>query len=273
MTASVGRFFFRATCAVLALTALAPLSAAAQSSDAAQNAAIEYPMVGPGVRTRPSYDGSKGRHTEIVPVVRYYGHPLYIRSTRGILEGGARLELAPSLILGAQAAYETGRHPGESDFLRSHNVPGVNPGTSLGMHLETDQKIGPVPVNVIARVRKNMDSERGLQADLRATAGVFAKGPVAAGVFAQATWANGKSTNSIYGVTPAQAPSFGLPAFQAGSGLMFTSIGLIYSIELAQHWVIVGNFEARQLHGDASNSPLAERRESYYAVVGVAYKF
>ncbi len=230
-------------------------------------------MVGAGVRTRPAYDGSDSRITEPVPVLRYYGHPLFVRSTRGVLEAGARVNLTPELILGAQAAYEQGRNSEDSDFLRSRNVPGVNPGASLGVHLELDHKFGPVPVNIIARVRKHTDSDRGTQADLRITAGIFAKGPVAAGVFIQPTWASAKSTSSFYGITPQQAAVTGLPAYDPDGGLLATSIGLIYSVALAQHWVIVGNFEARRVHGDAARSPITERNSAYSAAVGLAYRW
>jgi len=230
-------------------------------------------MVGAGVRSRPAYDGSDSRVVEAVPVLRYYGSPWFVRSTRGVLEAGARMNLGPGLILGAQVAHEQGRNSDDSDFLKSRNVAGVNPGASLGAHLELNQKFGPVPVNVIARVRQHADSDRGLQADLRITAGIFAKGPVAAGVFIQPTWANSKSTSSFYGITPREAAATGLPAYEPGGGMLTTNVGLIYSIDLVEHWVIVGNLEARRVHGDAARSPITERNSAYYAVVGLAYRW
>jgi outer membrane scaffolding protein for murein synthesis (MipA/OmpV family) len=183
------------------------------------------------------------------------------------------VNLTPELILGAQVAYEQGRDPDDSDFLKSRNLAEVDPGASLGAHLEWNHRFGPVPVNVIARVRKHTDSDRGTQADLRITAGIFARGPVAAGVFIQPTWASAKSTSSFYGITPQQAAVSGLPAYDPGSGLLATSVGLIYSVALAEHWVIVGNFEARRLHGDAARSPITERRSAYSAAAGLAYRW
>jgi outer membrane scaffolding protein for murein synthesis (MipA/OmpV family) len=233
----------------------------------------EYPMIGPGVRARPAYDGSSTQRVEAVPVVRYYGTPLFTRSTRGVLEGGARVDIAPGLALGAQVAYEQGRDPNESAFLRSHNVAGINPGASVGVHLELDRKLGIVPVDVLGRVRKHVDADRGVQADLRVTAGVYGSGRIAAGVFTQATWASEKSANTFYGITPQQAAVTGLRAFDAGSGLLYTSIGLIWSVDLSRDWVVVGNVEGRHLQGDAANSPLTERRWNYYAAAGIAYRF
>ena len=256
-----------ATFPALALVLLIPPAALAQNSPE------EYSMVGAGVRTRPAYDGSNSQRAEAVPVLRYYGHPWFVRSTRGVLEAGARLNVAPGFVFGAQAAYEQGRNPSESDFLKSHNVAGLNPGASVGVHFDWDHKIGPVPLNLVGRVRNHTDSDRGVQADLRLTAGIFAKGRVAAGVFTQATWASAKSTGSFYGITPQQSAVTGLPVFNAGSGWLFTSVGLIWSVDLSRDWVAVGNLESRHLRGDAAHSPLTERASNYYATAGIAYRF
>ena len=154
-------------------------------------------LLGPGLRVRPAYDGSASQRIELVPVVRYFGQPWFVRSTQGVLEGGARMELAPGLYAGAQLAYEPGRKPSESDFLKNHSISGINPGASVGLQLEWDHKFGPVPITLLARARQQTDSDRGAQADLRLSVGVFHSGRFAAGVFTQATWANAKSTGSL----------------------------------------------------------------------------
>src|SRR5213083_807172 len=207
-----------ARCMVLALLPIVPLAARAQS------APPDYAYVGAGVRTRPAYDGSAAQRTDLIPTVRYYGKPWFARTTQGILEGGARTELARGLNVGAQLAYEGGRLASESDFLRSNNVPDINPGASVGLHVEWDQKLGPVPVTLLARGRHFIDSDRGAQADLRLTAIVFGGGAVA--VFIQGTWANSKSSQSFYGITPAQSTN--LPAYAAGSGPLYTTGGLLW---------------------------------------------
>lgn len=230
-------------------------------------------IIGPGVRTRPAYDGSDTQRAEVVPIIRYLGQPWFARSTQGVLEGGARMALAPSLHLGAQLAYEPGRRTRESDFLENRSVFDIDRGASIGAQLEWDQKIGPAPITLLARVRQHTDSDRGAQADLRLSVGVFRGGPLGVGVFTQATWANAKSTGSFYGITPQQSAATGLPAYAAGSGLLFSSVGLLWSVDLAQNWIAVGNFEARHLQGDARRSPLVERSTNYQAAAGVAYRF
>ena len=254
-----------ARCIALALLPIVPLAALAQ------NVLPDYAWIGAGVRTRPAYDGSAAQRTDLIPTVRYYGKPWFARTTQGILEGGARTELARGLNVGAQLAYEGGRLARESDFLRSKNVPDINPGASVGLHVEWDQKLGPVPVTLLARGRHFVDSDRGAQADLRFTAIVFGGGAITAAVFVQGTWANSKSNQSFYGITPAQSTN--LPSYTAGSGPLFATGGLLWGVDLGREWIVVGNLEARRLHGDAARSPLAERRSNHYASASLAYRF
>src|SRR3954468_17533514 len=104
----------------------------------------EESLIGPGLRSRPAYDGSASRELELVPVIRHYGERWFARSTQGVLEGGARFELAPGLHLGAQLAYEAGRKTSESDFLKARAFPDIDAGASIGAHLEWDHKFGPM---------------------------------------------------------------------------------------------------------------------------------
>lgn len=239
----------------------------------AQDPASEPTLVGAGARSRPAYDGSASQHTEAVPVLRYWSPLLFLRSTRGPLEGGVHYEFLPGLNAGVQLAYEHGRPVSESPFLSAHNLPNIGNGGSYGAHLEWNTRLGPAPINVIVRTRQHLKSELGLQTDLRLTAGVFQKWGFSAGVVGEATWANGKSNRAIYGITPEQAVISGMPAFAPGGGLLTSSLGLIWSYDLAAHWQLVGNLEGRRLQGDATRSPLAERRTNVYATVGAVYRF
>ena len=171
--------------AAAALVLIAPGVAVAELSNDS--------LIGPGLRSRPAYDGSASQRTELVPVVRYFGERWFVRSTQGVLEGGLRVELAPGLHAGAQLAYEPGRLASESAFLANHAVEDIKRGASVGLHLEWDHSFGPVPITLLARARKLTDSDLGAQADLRLSVGVLHSGPVSLGVFTQGTWANAKS--------------------------------------------------------------------------------
>lgn len=236
-----------------ALASLFPLIACAQ-------AVPENPiLLGAGIRSRPAYDGADTQRVDIVPVLRYYGRPWFARTTQGMLEAGARSELAKDFWAGAQVVYEAGRKQSESAFLASRNVPDLDVGVSAGLHLEWDRKLGPMPVNFLVRARQHLDRDRGGQADLRITAGVFSRGGFVAGVFGQATWGSESAVRSLYG-----APN---------SGLLFTSVGLLTSYDLSRHWVLVGGVELRQLRDEAASSTLTERDSNYYANLGAAYRF
>ena len=230
-------------------------------------------MIGPGLRSRPAYDGSESQRTELVPVVRYLGQRWFVRSTQGLLEGGPRVELAPGLHVGAQLAYEPGRRASESAFLESHAVADVKRGVSVGVHLEWDHRFGPVPVTLLMRARKHTDASLGAQADARLSVGIFQSGPVGAGVFTQATWANAKAANALYGISPQQSAAGGLPAFSAAGGNLFVAAGLLGSVDLAPHWVVVASLEARRLRGAAARSPLAERVSNHLLSAGLAYRY
>lgn len=230
-------------------------------------------LIGPGLRYRPAYDGSQSQSLELVPVIRYFGQPWFVRSTQGVLEMGVRTEFVPGLHAGAQLAYEPGRKVNESVFLQNHQIADTSGGASIGLHVEWDHAFGPVPVTLLARVRQNVDSARGAQADLRLSVGVFHGGPVSAGVFTQATWADAKSTGALYGIGPQQSGITGLPTFQPGSGLLFTSFGLLWSVDLNPKWVVVGSLESRRLSGDAAHSPLVERSSNSYISAGIAYRY
>src|SRR5438309_912613 len=181
-----------ARCLALALLLIAPLAALAQ------NVVPDYAWIGAGVRTRPAYDGSNAQRTDLIPTVRVYGEPWFARTTQGILEGGAKMQLARGLNVGAQLAYEGGRLASESDFLGGNNVPDIKPGASVGLHVEWDQKLGPMPLTLLARARRFADSDRGPQADLRLPAGAYGRGAITAGALIQGPPANSKPSQSCY---------------------------------------------------------------------------
>ena len=206
-------------------------------------------LLGAGLRSRPAYDGSAEQQADLVPVIRYYGSRWFARTTQGILEAGARNQLDKNFWAGVQLAYE----PEGADLTE------VDAGLSAGLHVEWDRFIGRVPVNFLIRARQHLDADLGGQADLRVTAGVFARGGFLAGAFGQATWGTENAVASRYG--------------PRNSGLLYASIGLLGSFDLGPRWRLVGSLERRQLRDEVADSPLAERTANYYATAGLVYRF
>ena len=231
------------------------------STALAQFVPDDYTLVGVAVRTRPAYDGSDSQSTDLIPVLRYYGKPWFARTTQGMLEGGARWGLGSGLDAGVQLAYEEGRKTSESSLLRSLNLADIDPGASIGAHLEWDSAIGRAPISLLGRVRQNVDTDRGAQADLRFNLGLYGSGGVIVAAYAQATWASSNYIESFYAVN------------NADSGLLHSSLGLLGSYDFSRHWSAVAGAQARRLHGDAAGSVIVESKTSYYANTGIAYRF
>jgi outer membrane protein len=248
---------------------LAPLGAQAQMI-----LEDDYTLLGAAVRTRPAYDGSLSQITDLVPVVRYYGQPLFARTTQGILEGGLHWQLGSGVSGGFQLSYDEGRESSESAFLVENNfTDNVDPGASLGAHLEWDGKLGPAPVGVLLRYRQSLESGRGAQVDMRFNVGVYGSAGATLVVFTETTWGSADSNNTYYGVTPAQSAASGFAVYQPGSGLKHVSLGLIGGYDLARHWTLVASVQQRWLQGDVAKSPLADCRQNTYANAGIAYRF
>jgi outer membrane scaffolding protein for murein synthesis (MipA/OmpV family) len=226
----------RRLCLLLALPGLA----AAQDDPGA--------FLGAGVRSLPEYDGSSQQEVDVIPIVRWYGETFFARTSQGILEGGARKELLPGLVAGAQIAYEAGNERTDLDW-----------GASYGLHLEWDTKVGRAPVTLLARTRYHFDTDQGAQTDLRATVGVYGSHGFLAGVFGQATWATSEWVRSYYGA--------------GDGGLLHTNLGIEGGYTISRQWLAVASLSSRWLHGDAATSPITERKRNTYASAGLAYRF
>jgi outer membrane protein len=234
----------------------------------------DYILLGAAVRTRPAYDGSDSQRTDLIPVIRYYGQPLFARTTQGILEGGLHWDVGSGVSGGLQVSYDEERKSSESEFLRDRNfTDNVDAGASLGAHVEWDGKLGAAPVGVLLRYRQSTDSDRGALADLRLNLGVYGSGGATAVLFADATWGSSDANGTYYGVTPAQSAGSGFAVYQPGSGLRYVSFGIIGGYDLSRHWTLVGSVHGRWLQGDVAKSPLVEDRQSTYANAGIAYRF
>jgi outer membrane scaffolding protein for murein synthesis (MipA/OmpV family) len=216
-------------------------------------------LLGAGVRSRPAYDGSSARHTDLIPFVRYFGPRWFARTTQGVLEGGVRENLGGQFSAGAQIAFEPGRRSSESPLLQARNEPDLDPGVSAGLHLEWDRRFGRVPVDFLIRARQHLDFDRGGQADLRINAGVFSGYGLRAVLFTQATWGSRNAVRSLY-ATPSAA-------------LMYTSLGAAAAYDLHPRWVLLASAESRRLRDEAEQSPLTEDDSVAYFAAWLAYRF
>jgi outer membrane scaffolding protein for murein synthesis (MipA/OmpV family) len=252
----------------------------------AQSSIEDKPYFGLGIRSSPEYDGAPLQQPNVIPVVRYYGRTLFVRTTQGVFEGGARAGLGPGLALGLQVAYEAGYRVSESEILRpsgpelpslvlAGSVLAVRPmyevdaGASIGPHIEFDKTISRVPIKVLGRLRRRVVGDSGSQVDLRFSSGIYGNQRIRMGLFVQETWANTRSMQMYYGI-PVAAPGSDLPAFEAHGGRLFTAVGLMGSIDFTPKYLVLWSAEHRQLAGDAARSPLTRQTSNQYFSIGIA---
>jgi outer membrane protein len=152
-------------------------------------------------------------------------------------------------------------------------VRDIDRGASVGGPVEWDHVFGRVPVTLVTRLRQHADLKRGLQADVQLSAGILRSGRVGVGVYMESIWANAKSIDGFYGVSPVQTPTTGLPAFAGTAGWLTAVSGVGARLDLSRNWVAVAEAETHQLLGAVTRSPLVERTGNYYLTLGIAVRF
>ena len=138
----------------------------------------------------------------------------------------------------------------------------VDPGASIGAHPEWDTKVGPAPFNVLGRVRYHLESDLGMQYDLRGAVGVYGSRALKSRVFAPATWATDEWVRSYY------TTGDGGLLLQNHCGRRRRSVRPQPATGVA-----LASASVRRLHGDAASSPITEDKTNYYVSVGLAYRF
>jgi outer membrane protein len=259
------------------MTRLLPLCAgavvAALSLPSLSQPSDDEKYIGIGVRIRPAYDGADSSRVEAIPYLRLYGEHIFARTTQGLLEGGWRTRPFGGWVFGAQLAYEEGRIADDSAFLKDHGFEDLDPSASLGVHAEGDWKIGRMPLNALLRLRHDLNSNNGTQADVRGTAGILEYGRFRAGLFGQLTWGDEKSTQRYFGITQQQSAASGLPVYNAGSGLRYAQAGLLGDVNLCPHLIGLWSINLQQMLDDTRDSPIVRDKTTWSANAGVAYRF
>jgi outer membrane scaffolding protein for murein synthesis (MipA/OmpV family) len=253
-----------AALALLVVAAYAP-SSPAQEDDFATGAPLARPLpsdwsfeFGGGALLLPSYVGAAS--TKVLPlpwVDLHYKDRVFLSPISGL---GVNLIAVPGVRLGVTLLPDLGRSASSSDRLRGWGDIGA------GVDLKVFGQLRVVgPIAVLAGVRRQLGAGNGTVVD----AGLTGTLPLLRRLFVSATgtvtWANARYTRSYFGVDADQsaaALSHGsvVPTFAAGAGLRDTSLALLASFRIDQHWSVNSIARAEVLLGDASRSPLTERR-------------
>jgi MipA family protein len=87
------------------------------------------------------------------------------------------------------------------------------------------------------------------------------------------TWADTEYTKTYFGVSPAQASRSGFKAYSAKGGLKSGGAELSVNYALTKNWMVVVSASARQLLGDAADSPVVEKKTQKSFAAGFLYSF
>ncbi len=232
-------------------------------------------IFGLALQSGPAYIGSDSNKVSPIPIIMFAKGPWFVQTTEGILETGLKQDFLNNYSAGIQLAYEDGRFRKDANFLKEHNIDNISASASYGAFLQYENNLSIIPIDLLVRYRKNVDSTRGSQLDLRLTAGIYGGegSRLNAEFFAQATYADQNSSQYYYGVSQEQSSVSMLNAYKNKAGLMSGQTGFWASYDITSNWLLVGDIEVEKLLGDSRNSPLAKDHTNNSIMVGVAYKY
>ena len=87
------------------------------------------------------------------------------------------------------------------------------------------------------------------------------------------TWADGRYTQTFFGVNAQQSAASGLPEFGTHPGWNSARIGLGAGYRITERWSALGFASLSTLLGDAVNSPITESRSQYFLGAAIFYRF
>jgi len=87
------------------------------------------------------------------------------------------------------------------------------------------------------------------------------------------TWADGRYTQTFFGVDAQQSAASGLPEFETHAGLNSVRFALGAGYRIDRRWNVAAFGSVARLEGDAASSPVTEDRTQYFVGAIVAYRF
>jgi len=230
-------------------------------------------MVGAVVQYGPAYLGSDRSTESIIPVLSLTKNLLFLRTTEGILETGISKPLNETVSYGAQLAYEDGRT--QNGFSNGLKFLSINPSMSYGAFLQYEDNIGPMPIDVVLRYRKDIDTSRGSQLDMRVFAGIYGgeHEKLNLGVFAQRTLADRRAMETYYGLKDRFSGRLHHPSYHPDQGVFSSEVGLWGAYSLCPKTYLVGYAEKIFLGSEARHSPITKDANINYFSVGLAFEF
>ena len=258
---------------LLALSAACASLLVGAGASAQQTADSWRFSAGLGVVSQPRYPGSADTKTTVLPVFSANYGRYFIGAVPGAgvpVGVGAYLVQDSHWRVGAALGGNLNKPRKESDSARLAgwgDIDGTALGSVFASYSDSWWKVG---ANVITdlggkdqgtRVSMDFEAKYSPMANLLLTAGPGF------------TWADGKYTQTFFGITPAQSASSGLPRYSAQSGVNAVNFNIGANYQLDAQWGLGARFTTSRLRGDAANSPITEKKAQNTFGVFASYRF
>ncbi len=128
-------------------------------------------------------------------------------------------------------------------------------------------------VSLTSAARRATGSHEGSQIDLGLNLPWKIGAHATLSIAPSATWADRRSMQAFFGVTPAQSAASGYMAFDAGAGLKSTQLVLDFDMGLSRYWYVNAMLQAKRLQRDAAHSPIVQKARQTSGMLVARYQF
>ena len=231
-------------------------------------------VVGLAASVGPAYAGSDVNKVSPFPYIDVRGlldgRVVYFGTFNGL---GLNLVDSGSFRAGINVNVAGGRDSSIDPRLRG--LPGIDKATALGGFMSYWS--GPFAVQ--ATLGQRVGAHPGTAASLGTTYSVSPLPNLQLTVSTSVNWADARSLNTFFGVTPAEAAHAAavgnpLPAYTARGGVFNVAATFVGVYMLGDHWGVVGRVGLVDLVGHSvTDSPLTQRSFQPDVQIGVLYVF
>jgi outer membrane scaffolding protein for murein synthesis (MipA/OmpV family) len=228
-------------------------------------------ILGLAAEVQPVYDGSRAYRLEGGPVINiHYRDIAFISTGEGL---GYNLLRGDHYQLGIGVTYDLGRKE-KDDLTNLHGMGNIG-AAPVGKIFGTWVLSRHFPMILRVNARQFAGGAQGAVGD----ASVYLPLPGSSHTFVMfagpsITLATHHYLQTLYGVTPAQSLLSGHPVYEIPrDGTSAAGVGFSASKFLTEHWILNLDTAINQIRGNASRSPLVERRTQRILALSIDYQW
>jgi outer membrane scaffolding protein for murein synthesis (MipA/OmpV family) len=228
-------------------------------------------ILGLAAEVQPVYDGSRAYRLEGGPVINiHYRDIAFISTGEGL---GYNLLRGDHYQLGIGVTYDLGRKE-KDDLTNLHGMGNIG-AAPVGKMFGTWVLSRHFPMILRVNARQFAGGAQGAVGD----ASVYLPLPGSSHTFVMfagpsITLATHHYLQTLYGVTPAQSLLSGHPVYEIPrDGTSAAGVGFSASKFLTEHWILNLDTAINQIRGNASRSPLVERRTQRILALSIDYQW